>query len=133
MRTLSCLPCATTVALTLAPLTQGVADLQFGATADGQHLVENNFLAYVRSDLFYLDVLAGCNLVLFAAGFYDRVHICPFVETVATRKNCASKPADRSLQPPSAGACRPGGIGPSPHCKTPGNRAISGDQPINIA
>jgi hypothetical protein len=35
-------------------------------------------LAYVRSNLFYLDLLAGNNLVLFATGFYDRVHISPF-------------------------------------------------------
>jgi hypothetical protein len=37
-------------------------------------------LANIRSNLFYLDLFACSNFVLFAAGFYDRVHISPFDE-----------------------------------------------------
>ena len=44
------------------------ADLQISALPNGQHLIEYDFLAHVRSNLFYLDLLAGGNLVLFAAG-----------------------------------------------------------------
>ncbi len=83
MRTLSCLPCATTVALTLAPATQGAPTFSSAPLPTRQHLVDDDFLAHVRSNLFYLDLLAGSNLVLFATGFYDRVHICPFVEVDA--------------------------------------------------
>ena len=75
MRTLSCRPCATTVAVTLAPATRGVPTFEVGAVADGQHLVDHDFLADVRSNLFYLDLFAGSNLILLAAGFYDRVHV----------------------------------------------------------
>jgi hypothetical protein len=32
-------------------------------------------LAYVRSNLFYFNFFAGNNSILFAAGFYDRVHV----------------------------------------------------------
>ena len=78
MRTLSCLPCATTVAFTLAPVDQGSADLQIGAVADSEHLIDHDLLANIRSNLFYFDLFAGSNLVLLAAGFYDRVHMSPF-------------------------------------------------------
>jgi hypothetical protein len=54
---------------------QGRADLELFAVADGEDLVDHDFLAYVRSNLFYFDFLASSNTILFAAGFYDRVHI----------------------------------------------------------
>src|SRR5436305_3602459 len=54
---------------------QGSPDLQIGAATDSQHLVDRDLLADIRSNLFYLDLLACGNLVLLAAGFYDRVHI----------------------------------------------------------
>src|SRR5437667_1534482 len=57
---------------------QGSPDLQVSAVTDSQHLVDRDLLANIRSNLFYLDLFAGGNLVLFAAGFYDRVHISPF-------------------------------------------------------
>ncbi|GDX58486.1 hypothetical protein LBMAG30_26490 [Comamonadaceae bacterium] len=38
-------------------------------------MVEYDFLAYIRSNLFYFNFFAGRNFVLFATGFYDRVHI----------------------------------------------------------
>ena len=44
------------------------------AFADHQHLIEHDFCAHVRRYLFYLEFFAGGNLVLLAAGFYDRVH-----------------------------------------------------------
>ena len=50
------------------------AHLEFCAVADCQNLVEHNLLAYVRSNLFYFNFFAGCNSILLAAGFYDRVH-----------------------------------------------------------
>ena len=64
---------------------QGSADLQLGAVADGQHLVDHDLLANVRSNLFYLDLFAGSNLVLLATGFYDRVHISPFNDFAAAQ------------------------------------------------
>ena len=54
---------------------QGRADLQFSAVADSQNLVNHDFLAYVRSNLFYFDFFASSNAILLAAGFYDRVHV----------------------------------------------------------
>ena len=36
--------------------------------------VDRDFLADVRSNLFYLDLVAGSNSILLASGFYDRVH-----------------------------------------------------------
>jgi hypothetical protein len=60
---------------------QGSPDLQICAGTNGQHLVDRDLLANVRSNLFYLDLFACSNLVLFAAGFYDRVHISPFSES----------------------------------------------------
>ena len=50
------------------------ADLKRLAFADGQHLVERNFLPNVSRYLFDFQFLAGANAILFAAGFYDRVH-----------------------------------------------------------
>jgi octaprenyl-diphosphate synthase len=54
---------------------QGRANLDFSAVADGQNLVDHDFLAYVRSNLFYFNFFAGSNAILLAAGFYDRVHV----------------------------------------------------------
>src|ERR1700758_584176 len=54
---------------------QGRADRQFRAVSDSENLVQHDFLANVRSNLFYLNLFAGSNLVLLATGFYDRVHI----------------------------------------------------------
>ena len=44
------------------------------AFADHQHLIEDHFRAHVRRYLFDFEFFAGGNLVLLAAGFYDRVH-----------------------------------------------------------
>jgi len=52
---------------------QGRANLEFCAGADCQNLVDHDLLANVRSNLFYFNFFADSNLVLFAAGFYDRV------------------------------------------------------------
>ncbi|MNN96311.1 hypothetical protein D3C81_2152730 [compost metagenome] len=54
---------------------QGCTNLDFSAVADSQNLVDHNFLAYVRSNLFYFDFFASSNAILLAAGFYDRVHV----------------------------------------------------------
>ena len=52
----------------------GLTQTDAFAFADHQHLIENDFRADVRRYLFYLEFFAGGNLVLLAAGFYDRVH-----------------------------------------------------------
>ena len=44
------------------------------AGTDSQNLVDHDFLANFRSNLFYFDLFACSNFVLLAAGFYDRVH-----------------------------------------------------------
>ena len=54
---------------------QGGADLDLAAVADCQYLVDHDFLAYVRSNLFYFNFFAGSNAILLATGFYDRVHV----------------------------------------------------------
>ena len=59
---------------------QGGPDRQIGAGTNGQHLIDRDLLANIRSNLFYFDLFACSNLVLLAAGFYDRVHISPFDE-----------------------------------------------------
>src|SRR3954468_24421927 len=53
---------------------QGDADLQVAAVAERENLIDRDFLADVRSNLFYLDLVAGSNAILLASGFYDRVH-----------------------------------------------------------
>jgi len=53
---------------------QGCANLDFSAVTDSQNLVNHNFLANVRSDLFYFDFFAGRHAILLATGFYDCVH-----------------------------------------------------------
>jgi hypothetical protein len=40
-------------------------------------LIDHDFLANVRSNLFYFNFFASDNTILFATGFYDRVHIRP--------------------------------------------------------
>jgi hypothetical protein len=68
------------LATTVAPVTKGVPTFRIRAASDGEHLVDRDLLANIRSNLFYFDLFASSNLVLFAAGFYDRVHISPFDE-----------------------------------------------------
>jgi hypothetical protein len=53
---------------------QGCANFELCAVADGEHLVNHNLLANVRSNLFYFNFFASSNTILFATGFYDRVH-----------------------------------------------------------
>jgi hypothetical protein len=53
---------------------QGRADLQVCAVADCENLINHDFLANVRSNLFYFNFFASDNTILFATGFYDRVH-----------------------------------------------------------
>src|ERR1700712_2545704 len=50
---------------------QGHPDLQVAAVADCENLVDGDFLADVRSNLFYFDLVAGSNTILLASGFYD--------------------------------------------------------------
>ncbi len=54
---------------------QGCTDPDLSAVADSQNLIDHNFLAYVRSNLFYFNFFTSSNFVLFATGFYDRVHV----------------------------------------------------------
>ena len=54
---------------------QGSADLDLGAVADSQNLVKHDLLAHIRSNLFYFNFFASSNTILFATGFYDRVHM----------------------------------------------------------
>ena len=60
--------------MTLAPATIGLSEADDVAVADHQHLVEDDLRADVRRYLFDLEFFAGGNLVLLAAGSYDRVH-----------------------------------------------------------
>jgi hypothetical protein len=53
---------------------EGGADLYRLAFAYHQDLVKGNFCANVCRYLFYFKFLAGGNTILFATGFYDRVH-----------------------------------------------------------
>jgi hypothetical protein len=72
---------------------QGSPDLQVSAVADCQHLVDRDLLANIRSNLFYLDLLACGNLVLLAAGFYDRVHI-----SLSEREHPRQNPMPQALR-----------------------------------
>jgi hypothetical protein len=56
---------------------QGRTNFNITAGADSQYLVDNDLLAYVRSNLFYFNFFTSSNFVLFATGFYDRVHVRP--------------------------------------------------------
>ena len=60
------------------------ANLQFCAGADCQNLVDHDLLANVRSNLFYFNFFASSNLILFATGFCDRVHVRPFNQSLPT-------------------------------------------------
>ena len=65
------------------------------ALADHQHLIQDDFRAHVRRYLFYLEFFAGRNLVLLAAGFYDRVHewnSCVRWVRRLSRRNCFRRP-----------------------------------------
>jgi octaprenyl-diphosphate synthase len=54
---------------------QGSAHLDLGAVTDSQDLVKHDLLAHIRSNLFYFNFFASSNTILFATGFYDRVHM----------------------------------------------------------
>lgn len=47
------------------------------ACAHCEHLIQSDFGANVSRYLFYFEFFASSNFVLFAAGFYDRVHVKP--------------------------------------------------------
>ena len=64
---------------------QGSANLEFCAVADSQNLVNHDLLAYVRSNLFYFNFFASSNTILFATGFYDRVHLDLFTYGLCRR------------------------------------------------
>jgi hypothetical protein len=66
---------------------QGRADLEFSAGSDSQNLINHDFLANVRSNLFYFNFFASDNTILFATGFYDRVHINDLFEWKFPRAN----------------------------------------------
>ena len=54
---------------------QGSSNFELCAVTDRLNFIENNLLAYVRSNLFYFNFFASRNPILLAAGFYDRVHV----------------------------------------------------------
>ena len=78
---------------------QGRSNLDFSAVSDGQNLVDDDLLAYIRSNLFYFDILAGSNAILLATGFYDRVQVdlsskdavCALQTTVRTQFRAAGE------------------------------------------
>ncbi|SOY51190.1 conserved membrane hypothetical protein [Cupriavidus taiwanensis] len=57
-----------------SPAHQRRTKLDLVAGAHCEHLVERDFCANVCRYLFYFQFFASSNLVLLAAGFYDRVH-----------------------------------------------------------
>src|SRR3990167_1412894 len=54
---------------------QGSANLDLAAVADCQNLIKHDLLTHIRSNLFYFNFFASSNTILFATGFYDRVHM----------------------------------------------------------
>src|SRR5690625_1040363 len=54
---------------------EGSANFKLFALADRKYLVKRDFLPNVSRYLFYFQFLASSNTILFAAGFYDRVHV----------------------------------------------------------
>ena len=64
---------------------QGRPNRQIRTAADSQHLIDHDFLANVRSNLFYHYFFTGNNLVLLTTGFYDRVHVSLFEKHPAWR------------------------------------------------
>ena len=75
MRIFGCRPCDTTVALTVAPPITGVPTFSSAPLPTSQHLVEHDLLPDVGRDLLHLDFFTDGNLVLFATGSNDRVHL----------------------------------------------------------
>jgi hypothetical protein len=57
-----------------SPADQRRTELIRFAFAHCEHLVERDFCVNVSRYLFYFEFFASSNLVLLAAGFYDRVH-----------------------------------------------------------
>jgi len=53
---------------------QGIAHFERRALAYGENLVKSNIAADVRRYLFYFQFFASSNFILFATGFYDRLH-----------------------------------------------------------
>jgi hypothetical protein len=78
---------------------QGSPDLQVAPFPTAKDLVDHDLLAHVRSNLFYLDLFAGSNLVLLATGFYDRVHVCLFglFTSIHRRRNGSQACRSRGL------------------------------------
>ena len=82
-------------------------DLDGLAFADHKHLVQSDFRAHVRRYLFYFDLFAGCDAILLAAGFYDRVHDGLHTSVTKSRALYAanpfkSKPKSAALTWPAA-------------------------------
>src|SRR6187551_971351 len=57
----------------------------FRTVADGQHLVERDVVADLDLERLDLDLFAGGNAILLAAGLDDRVHLEPFEELASPR------------------------------------------------
>ena len=90
---------------------QGRTNLELSAVADSQNLVDDDLLAYVRSNLFYFNFLASSNTILFATGFYDRVHVDLFESIPRGRISAEPNIVARS---PSAGILPQGEDTPIP-------------------
>lgn len=58
----------------LCTLNQGSTKLDAFAFANGEDLIDGEFGTNVCRYLFYFKFFASDNFVLFATGFYDRVH-----------------------------------------------------------
>ena len=58
----------------LGAVNQRCADLDVVAFGNHKHLIQHDFAANVRGDLFYFKFFAGDDTILLAAGFYDRIH-----------------------------------------------------------
>src|SRR5690606_1056160 len=56
---------------------EGCANFELVALADGENLVQIDFLPNVCRYLFYFEFFASDNAILLATGFYDRVHGIP--------------------------------------------------------
>jgi hypothetical protein len=89
-------------------------------------------LANVRSDLFYFDFFAGCNLVLLATGFYDRVHISPFLGVKFLRVLLQATSLQQTRSPRLCHALHDMLIQPSAshHRHTP--QSVSGPTPVSL-
>ena len=79
---------------------QGTPNLQVGATADREHMVQRDFLANVRSDLLDFEFFASGNPILLTAGLDDCVHFSPFDWiSRCDAKNTGSALHNRALYP----------------------------------